>query len=114
MKLSLLKASMREKPVINETSSVIASHKYSDPETGRQVNPDAKVSILAQDLIKNRPEVINQMQTILDVQEGLSFTPSINSASKSMHRSLNSLIEWKGRTSDKKKSKSSEKVKLSF
>lgn len=34
-KLSLLKASMREKPAINETSSIIASHKYNDPETGR-------------------------------------------------------------------------------
>ena len=62
MKLSLLKASMREKPAINETSSLIGALKYSDPDTGDKVTEDTKVQILGQELIKNRPEVINQMQ----------------------------------------------------
>lgn len=57
---------MREKPVINETSSAISAMKYADPETGRKVSANAKVQILGQELIKNRPEVIDQMQQILD------------------------------------------------
>ena len=69
---------MQAKPVINETSSAIGSIKYSDPETGQLLKGDAKMQILGRELIKNRPEVISQMQQILDAQEGLSFSPDIN------------------------------------
>jgi len=53
---------------------------------------------LAQDLVKNRPEVVEQMQKILDVQEGLSFRPTINLSSRSMRRSVNSLLDWNEKT----------------
>lgn len=66
MKLSLLKAQMKEKPTINENSNLISSIKYTDPETGQKVSESTKVQILSQELIKNRPEVIDQMQQILD------------------------------------------------
>ena len=52
---------MREKPAINETSNAISALKYADPETGIRVSAKAKVQILGQELIKNRPEVIDQM-----------------------------------------------------
>jgi len=49
---------MKEKPTINKTSSFITAQKYGNAETGRQVSLDAKIQILGQELIKNRPEVI--------------------------------------------------------
>ena len=53
---------MKDKPTINETSNAISALKYTDPETGLPVSANAKVQILGQELIKNRPEVIDQMQ----------------------------------------------------
>jgi len=50
---------MKQKPSINETSNAISATKYADPETGFKVSEDAKVQILGQELIKNRPEVID-------------------------------------------------------
>jgi len=38
------------------------------------------------------------MQKILDVQEGLSFRPAINLSSRSMRRSVNSLMDWNEKT----------------
>ena len=50
---------MKEKPTINDTSNALSALKYADAESGRQVSANAKVLILGQELIKNRPEVID-------------------------------------------------------
>jgi len=46
LKLSLLKAAMKEKPKINQTSSFISAQKYGDAETGKQFSQDTKIQIL--------------------------------------------------------------------
>ena len=102
VKLSLLKQTLKQKPSINRNSSKIAETKYTDPSSGRAVSQHAKVHILGQELVKNRPEVIKQMQQILDTQEGLSFRPEISKSSRSLSSSVTRLHEWFEKNEQKK------------
>ena len=85
---------MQEKPAINQLSSAITESKYRDPETGLKLTSAAKVQVFGQELIKNRKEVIEQIRSVLDVSDGLSFRPEINKTSKGMKRSVKSLLDW--------------------
>ena len=42
------------------------------------------------------------MQRILDSQEGVSFRPEINSLSRSLTRSVDTLLEWRQKNEQKK------------
>lgn len=82
---------------------MISQQKYADHQTGLPVSAEAKVNILSQELIKNNEGIINHMQGILDVQNGLSFRPDINESSRNLHRTINDLSLWSDQTEQKKK-----------